>query len=204
MSAEEPVPRVGPRVAETQLVALFAHLLPEVLLEDGVVVVTDHESGQTLAERGQLGQRGTDLMAPEGVQRGQRCGVERRHDEFVPVVDVVEAHAEQALLGGLEHHVVEGLLQGERAHVDRAVGVLPVVHREPQPVPLRRVGQPQAADRRGDLAGVVLLQAQHVGAVVLDEMGQLTGCPVLAQVVGDDLHGAASLFPLPGRPALIR
>ena len=115
-------------------------------------------------------------------------GVERGDDEFLPVVDVLQPHAEHSLVGGFEHHVVQRLLQPDRADVSQPERVAPVVEREPEPVPLGRVGERESADLTGQGSHIALLQAQQIRLVLVDELFELFGGAMLAQVVRDDLH----------------
>ena len=188
--AEEAVPGVRARVAEVELVPVLAHLLAQVLLEHGVVVITDHQHGQSLAQLLQLGQRGADLVTAQRVERGEGSGMERRDDDIAVLVDIVQSHAQHPLFGGFEHAVVHRLLQGHRPHVVEAERVLAVIDRQAQAVARRRVGELQSADGLGHVCRVAFLQTQHIGAVSLGECGEFARSAVFTQVVRDDLHTA--------------
>ncbi len=119
--------------------------------------------------------------------------MERGDDEVAILIDVVEPDSQHPLFCGLEHAIVQGLLESHRAHIHGVEGVLAVVDGEPEPVALGGVGQSQAADDLGDVGRVGLLQAQHVGAVALDQVRELPGSTMFAQVVRNHPHDDSTI-----------
>ena len=79
---------------------MLAHLLAQVLLENRIVVITDHQHGQSLAQLLQLGQRGADLVTAQRVERREGSGMEGRDDDVQILIDVVQPHAQHPLFGG--------------------------------------------------------------------------------------------------------
>ena len=59
----------------------------------------------------------------------------------------------------------------------------PIEHRESQPIPLRRVGDGEVADRLGQIRDIALLEAQDVRIVRRDQRRQFSCGAVLLQVV---------------------
>ena len=188
VSAKEPIPRIRAGVAEIQLVPLVSNVLPEALLEHGVVVVADHELRKPLPQQVELGQSRADLMPTQRVQGRQRRRMEGRDDDVVAGVDVVQTNPQHPFLGGLENPIVQRLLQRDRSHIDGAIRVLAVVDGKTQAIALGRVGEHEPTDVIGDVGRVGFLQTEQISTVALDELSQLGCRTVLAQVVRDDLH----------------
>ncbi len=167
---------------------MVADRLAEVLLEHGVVVVADHEHRDSASHRLELGERGADLVASQRVQRRERSRMEGCHDQLATVVDVLQPSAQHAFMGGLQHAVVQRLLQPERAHRQQAERVLAVVEGQTEAVALGGVRQREPADLVGKRLDVALLQAQDVRLVLGDELREFGRRTMLAQVVRDHLH----------------
>lgn len=198
MAPEHPVARVRVVVAEGERVTVVAHGLTEVLLEDRIVVVTDHQLGQALSERGELGERGADLVTAQGVQRGQRSGVEGGDDEVLAVVDVAQSRTENAFVCGFRDPVVQGFLESEHADRLQVERARAIEECESETVALGGVGEHEVADLRRQRGDVALLQTEDVGIVLAHQSHELTRGSMLLEVVRDDLHDRSTLL----RPAV--
>ncbi len=119
--------------------------------------------------------------------------MERPDEQVLVVLPVMEAHREQALVGGSEHAVVHRLLHREDLRVEDVVAGFAHVDREPEPIGLGRFRQDQVVQPIGERFAVALLQAESIDVVGERDVGELVTRRVLAEVVADDLQGDAPL-----------
>lgn len=109
-----------------------------------------------------------------------------RHYELPVSLVVDETGADQSLVSGFEHVIVQGFLEGEGLGLPSAEAVSAKVDGQPEPVSLGGVGKTEMADIDGQVGRIAFLQAEHIRAEFPHEFGEFAARMVLAQVVADD------------------
>src|SRR5690606_21159437 len=117
------------------------HPVVQVVFEHRIVVVPHHQGRQAWAQHVQLLVGRGDLVASQRVQCGQRCRVERRHNQFAVCLQVVQSGSDQPFVCWSQNPIVQRFLQLERLRLHGGEPVAPIVDRESEPVAGGCVGQ---------------------------------------------------------------